>query len=141
MCRVSASAVSLAGCRPSTMDCHPGQHEAIVDRGLWEKVQQHLRDHAARHRERPTEALPSPLAGRLFDENSEPLYAQGATKGERRYRYYVSRDLVRGSAERGRRVARTGPGDRTSCYWSCSRYAQNPPYWPRFKPPQSMRQT
>jgi hypothetical protein len=78
---------------------HPGQHEAIVNRGLWEKVQQHLHDHAARHRERPTKALPSPLAGRLFDENGEPLYAQGATKGGRRYRYYVSRDLVRGLAE------------------------------------------
>ena len=70
-----------------------------MNRGLWEKVQQHLHDHAARHRERPTKALPSPLAGRLFDENGEPLYAQGATKGGRRYRYYVSRDLVRGLAE------------------------------------------
>ena len=41
----------------------------------------------------------SPLAGKLFDENGQPLYAQGAAKGKRRYRYFVSRELVRGSAD------------------------------------------
>jgi hypothetical protein len=35
-----------------------------------------------------------PLAGKLFDENGEPLLVQGAAKGRRRYRYYVSRKLV-----------------------------------------------
>jgi DNA invertase Pin-like site-specific DNA recombinase len=87
---------------------HPGQHEPIVSRELWEKVQQHLRDQAATHRKRPTKAPPSPLAGKLFDENGEPLYVQGAVKGARHYRYYVSRGLVRGSVQddrRGWRVA------------------------------------
>jgi len=32
---------------------HPGQHQPIVSRELWEKVQQHLCDQAATHRERP----------------------------------------------------------------------------------------
>ncbi len=82
---------------------HPGQHEPIVGCELWEKVQRRLRDQAATHRERPTKAPPSPLAGKLFDENGEPLYVQGAVKGQRRYRYYVSRELVRGSAESGQR--------------------------------------
>jgi site-specific DNA recombinase len=36
--------------------------------------------------------------GKLFDENSEPLYACWAKKGERRYRYFVSRKLIRGTA-------------------------------------------
>src|ERR1035437_8430887 len=79
-----------------------------LSRELWEKIQQHLRDQAATHRERPTKAPPSPLAGKLFDENSEPLYVQGAVKGTRHYRYYVSRGLVRGSVQddqRGWRVA------------------------------------
>src|SRR5208282_6061524 len=53
---------------------------------------------AATHRERPTKTSPSPLAGKLFDESGEPLYVQGAVKGARRYRYYVSRELVRGSS-------------------------------------------
>jgi len=90
---------------------HPGQHEPIVGRELWEKVQRRLRDQAATHRERPTKAPPSPLAGKLFDESGEPLYVQGAVKGARHYRYYVSRGLVRGSVQsvqddqRGWRVA------------------------------------
>ena len=79
---------------------HPGQHEAIVSRALWERVQERLRDRAARRGEgRKTEAPRSPLAGKLFDENGEPLYVQGAAKGHRRYRYYVSRRLVRGALE------------------------------------------
>ena len=38
------------------------------------------------------------LAGKLFDADGQPLYVQGATKGRRRYRYYVSKCLVNGSA-------------------------------------------
>ena len=76
---------------------HPGQHDAIVSRDLWERVQQQLRSRAVRQGEgRKTEAPRSPLAGKLFDESGEPLYVQGAAKGQRRYRYYVSRRLVRG---------------------------------------------
>ena len=53
-------------------------------------------------------ASASPLTGKLLDENGEPLYVQGAVKGAHRYRYYVSRGLVRGSVQddrRGWRVA------------------------------------
>jgi hypothetical protein len=88
---------------------YPGQHEAIVSRTLWGQVQQRLRDQAVRAGEgRKTEAPRSPLAGKLFDETGEPLYVQGSAKGQRRYRYYVSRKLVRGApedAEHGWRVS------------------------------------
>jgi site-specific DNA recombinase len=88
---------------------HRGQHEAIVSRALWERVQERLRDRAVRRGEgRKTEAPRSPLAGKLLDEKGEPLYVQGAAKGQRRYRYYVSRRLVRGAqedAEHGWRVS------------------------------------
>jgi len=78
----------------------PGQHAAIVSRDLWERVQHRLRSRAVRQGEgRKTEAPPSPLAGKLFDESGEPLYVQGAAKGQRRYRYYVSRRLVRGESK------------------------------------------
>ena len=79
---------------------HPGQHEPIVERELWERAQRQLRDQAARCRTRATKAGPSPLAGKLFDEDGECLYVAGAAKGERRYRYYVSRRLVTGSADK-----------------------------------------
>ncbi|MBV8773388.1 MAG: recombinase family protein, partial [Deltaproteobacteria bacterium] len=77
---------------------HPGQHDSIVERELWEQVQQRLRNAARRDHEPTTKAPSSPLAGKVFDEHGEPLYAQGAAKAGRRYRYFVSRALVRGAA-------------------------------------------
>jgi site-specific DNA recombinase len=82
---------------------HPGQHEAILDRKLWEKVQRQLQNRAARPTEPRTKVSPSPLAGKVFDETGEPLYVQAAVKDRRRYRYYVSRALVRGSKVEGQR--------------------------------------
>ena len=43
---------------------HPGQHEGILERELWEKVQQRLLDRATRTPEPRTKAQPSPLAGK-----------------------------------------------------------------------------
>jgi site-specific DNA recombinase len=82
---------------------HPGQHEAILDRKLWERVQRKLQNRAARPTESQTRVSPSPLAGKVFDETGEPLYVQAAVKDRRRYRYYVSRALVRGSNVEGQR--------------------------------------
>jgi hypothetical protein len=77
---------------------HPGLHEAILPLTLWERVQQRLNENAARGRGSSNRSIASPLAGKLFDANGQPLYVQGATKGRRRYRYYVSKYLVNGSA-------------------------------------------
>ena len=75
---------------------HPGQHDAIVDREIWEKVQRHLRDQTARDGTPKIKAARNILAAKLFDENCRQLYSTGA-KGRHggRYRYYVSRELVR----------------------------------------------
>ena len=77
---------------------HPGQHQAIIRRELWEQVQQRLAANAARGRGSSNRSITSPLAGKLFDPDGQPLYVQGASKGSRRYRYYVSKCLVNGSA-------------------------------------------
>ena len=79
---------------------HPGQQQAIVDKAVWEEVQERLRKQAAHHRTLDGKVGSSPLAGKLFDENGEPLYACGANKGARRYRYYVSRKVVQRSEEK-----------------------------------------
>jgi site-specific DNA recombinase len=91
---------------------HPGQQEPIVSRDLWDRVQQRLHNGAVRQGEaRKTQATRSPLAGKLFDRSGEPLYVQGAAKGQRRYRYYVSKRVVRGESkrpEKGWRVSAPG---------------------------------
>ena len=90
-------------------DRHPGQHDAILERKLWEKVQKGLQDRAARLSEPRTKVSPSPLTGKVFDETGDPLYVQASAKDQRRYRYYVSRALVRGSKMEGQRGWRS-PG-------------------------------
>jgi site-specific DNA recombinase len=94
---------------PHKRDRHPGLHQPIVSRQLWEQVQEKLRSGAVRHGEgHKTEAMRSPLAGKLFDESGEPLYVQGGEKAGRRYRYYVSKRLVIGDsrdAEKAWRVS------------------------------------
>ena len=82
---------------------HPGQHEPILPPELWERVQCRLNDNAARARGSSNGSIASPLAGKLFDADGQPLYVQGATKGRRRYRYYVSKGLVNGSASDNRK--------------------------------------
>jgi site-specific DNA recombinase len=77
---------------------HPGLHEPIVDRELWEQTQRLLRSQALRGGSRATKAVASPLMSRLFDESGQSLTPSHAVKGERRYRYYVSRGLIKGTA-------------------------------------------
>jgi site-specific DNA recombinase len=115
--RVSRAGIKSGGCRFSRgaiyellanpiyigeirhkQERHPGQHGAILSKELWERVQQRLNQNAARGRGTSNRSIASPLAGKLFDADGQPLYVQGATKGRRRHRYYVSKCLVNGSA-------------------------------------------
>ena len=76
---------------------YPGQHEPIIERAKWQRVQEMLNAKAAHPRGGTVSRTTGLLMGRLFDEGGEPLYSCWAKKGERRYRYFVSRKLVRGS--------------------------------------------
>jgi site-specific DNA recombinase len=75
---------------------HPGQHEPIIERAQWRRVQEMLKQRAARPDGGTSGKTPSFLMGKVFDENCEPLYSCWSKKGNRRYRYFVSRKLVRG---------------------------------------------
>jgi len=70
---------------------HPGQHQAIVDRAVWARTQQQLQAHRVRTKRHAANCEKSPLIGRLVDENGDGLTPSHARKGEREYRYYVSR--------------------------------------------------
>jgi DNA invertase Pin-like site-specific DNA recombinase len=65
---------------------HPGLHEPIVARELWDRAQQLLRRHAAPHALRTRKSAPSPLTAKLFDDSGLSLTPSHAVKGERRYR-------------------------------------------------------
>jgi site-specific DNA recombinase len=80
---------------------YPGQHQPIVEKSLWQRVQEMLKERAARRGGGTDRRTSSLLVGRLFDENREPLYVCWAKKGNRRYRYFVSRKLIRGVENTG----------------------------------------
>lgn len=74
---------------------HPGQHEAIIDEPLWEAVQSVRAHNKAATRERlESGAL---LQGKLFDAAGALMSPSHTRKGARRYHYYVSAPLIRGT--------------------------------------------
>ena len=71
-----------------------GQHEEIIDRDLWQAVQQKLKAQASKRASATNHASGSLLAGFLFDETGDRLTPSQAIKDGRRYRYYVSQRLM-----------------------------------------------
>jgi site-specific DNA recombinase len=83
---------------------YPGEHRAIVDQPLWDRVQAVLAENRV---ERTTGAYakqPSLLTGLVFDETGERLTPTHAVKKGTRYRYYISRSLMTGT-RKGRSTA------------------------------------
>jgi site-specific DNA recombinase len=86
---------------------YPGEHKAIVDHALWDKVQAVLAENRVDRTIRADANYQSLLAGLAFDESGERLTPTHAVKKGTRYRYYVSRSLIIGKAKdhfKGRRI-------------------------------------
>ncbi|RVQ64892.1 recombinase family protein [Croceicoccus ponticola] len=77
---------------------HDGEHDAIVDPGLFERVQAMLDANARRHHAAADHRIVrAPLVGKLFDAAGEamsPTFSRG--KSGKAYRYYVSASLQQG---------------------------------------------
>ena len=80
-------------------DAYPGEHSAIVDEALWDKVQAILAENRVERATGSDAKYPSLLAGLAFDETGERLTPTHAVKKGTRYRYYVSRSLIIGTAK------------------------------------------
>ena len=72
-----------------------GEHEAILDRTLFEAVQAKLAENQHAHRQ-AAEASNALLAGRIFDDRGNTMTPTYSRKGSQRYRYYVSRAVTQG---------------------------------------------
>ena len=86
---------------------YPGLHKAIVDEMLWDAVQEKLAANQINRKTGGGATEPSLLAGLIYDDAGTRMAPSHANKKGTRYRYYVSRGLVRGrrsDAPRGRRV-------------------------------------
>ena len=74
---------------------YPGEHDAIISQDLWDRVhailKQSPRDRRAKNRN-SSEAL---LKGLIFTDTGTAMTPTYTRKGERRYHYYTSMDLIR----------------------------------------------
>ena len=71
-----------------------GQHEAIIDRDLWDAVQTALKGQANPRSRSSNLAGGSLFGGVLFDETGDRLTPSHAVKDGRRYRYYISQRVM-----------------------------------------------
>jgi len=74
---------------------YPGQHEAIVDRSLFDEAQAIMEEKRRVKLHRPSTTQKFPLTALIFDDRGNPMAPSQSQKGDnRRYRYYVSRALI-----------------------------------------------
>ena len=88
-------------------NAYPAEHQPIVDKVLWDQVQAILAENRVDRATGADAKQPSLLAGLIFDEFGERLTPSHAVKKGTRYRYYVSRSLIVGTAKdksTGRRI-------------------------------------
>ncbi len=83
-----------------------GQHPAIIDQDIWDRVQEKMRQASRRSRADPTpnerQRTNDPgawLTGRLRDETGDRLTPTHTTRKGRRLRYYVSNRLTSGGKD------------------------------------------
>ncbi len=74
---------------PHKTESFAGNHPAIVDQASWDAVQSQLAANVKGNRHRVGAAQPSLLAGLIYGSAKQRLTPSHATKGPRRYRYYV----------------------------------------------------
>ncbi len=90
-----------AGDIPHKGTVYPGNHDPIIERAMWDRVQERLAANVQGQRT-VRAASASLLAGLLVDAEGEPLVPVHTRKGRQRYRYYVSRFLQHGTATTAR---------------------------------------
>ncbi|MBZ6377884.1 hypothetical protein B5C34_02630 [Pacificimonas flava] len=72
-------------------EAYAGEHEAIVDQDLWDRVQAQLAENACGSSRRKRHQHPSLLIGKVFDGEGRRMTPSHAQRGRKRYRYYVTR--------------------------------------------------
>jgi len=86
---------------------YEGQHPAIIDRDLWDQVQQRLDDHlSAKTERRERQSSNALLTAKLFDDRGNLMTPSWSKRGSKRWRYYVSQAILRGDKAKVGSVAR-----------------------------------
>jgi site-specific DNA recombinase len=89
---------------------HDGLHAAIIDQDIWDRVQVRLADQT-QMRLAPYRDAQSFLAGKLYDDRGNRMGPSHAAKGGRRWRYYVSRAVLKGRHQDAGAVTRVSAAE------------------------------
>ncbi len=73
---------------------YDGQHEAIISQDLWDAVQNKLVSQSAVQRGHKKSTDQNLLKGLLFDCEGTPYSPDFTNKNDKRYRYYISQNLI-----------------------------------------------
>src|SRR5271157_1526005 len=84
---------------------HDGLHDPIVDHETWDRARRLLAEHA-QHTAGSRQDSDASLAGKVFDDRGNRMSPSHATKGGRRYRYYVSQAVLQGREQDAGSIAR-----------------------------------
>jgi hypothetical protein len=76
---------------------HPGEHEAIVERDIWDRVHGILAGNARRRGNVTRSQTPALLRGLIFAAGGHAMTPSHTRKAGRLYRYYVATDAIRGA--------------------------------------------
>jgi DNA invertase Pin-like site-specific DNA recombinase len=74
---------------------YPGEHEAIIDRPTWDKVQAILAEKTVARANGARAQTPALLRGLIFAPGGRAMTPSHSRKNGRLYRYYVSTDAIR----------------------------------------------
>jgi site-specific DNA recombinase len=74
---------------------YPGQHAAIIEQELWDKVQARFAANLQAPRRRPRATEKSILMGLLYDGAGNRFVPSHSNKKGKRYRYYVSQAVIK----------------------------------------------
>ena len=78
---------------------YPGEHDAIIDRVLWNRVHDILRESPRRRAANSRAQTPSLLKGLVFGPTGRAMTPAHTRKGGKLYRYYVSTDVLKRDGE------------------------------------------
>ena len=74
---------------------YPGEHEAIIDRELWDAVHSVLKTSPRARAAASRNQTPAMLKGLIFTDSGAAMTPTATKKGSKLYRYYTSMDLIR----------------------------------------------
>lgn len=75
---------------------YPGEHKAIISKGLWDRVHAAMAENARTRANRTRAPTPALLKGIIFDADGRAMSPTHTRRKQKLYRYYVSQSVIRG---------------------------------------------